>query len=208
LNSEIAYDSYPTEKATTNYIFFEPSDMQINLTKIPGCYELLPSIFKDERGSFVKTFHEEVFQRHQLTTHFAEEYYSVSRYNVLRGLHFQLPPQDYTKIVYCLQGEVIDVVVDLRKGSPTHGKFELFNLSAENAKIIYMPPGLAHGFYVTSEIAIMCYKVSRVYSPNEDTGIFWSSLGIPWPSINPILSNRDSNFMPFSEFNSPFIYEH
>jgi dTDP-4-dehydrorhamnose 3,5-epimerase len=175
-------------------------------TKIPGCYEFQLNVFKDERGSFVKTFHQDIFSSYQLETNFAEEYYSVSHRNVLRGLHFQLPPQEHTKIAYCVQGQVLDVVVDLRVGSPTYGKFETFDLSAEKANLIYIPPGLAHGFYVISEMAIMMYKVSTVYSSEHDRGILWNSAGIPWPSTNPIVSKRDSSFATLSDFNSPFVY--
>lgn len=180
--------------------------MQLNDTKIPGCYEISPRVFQDERGSFVKTFHTDFFSKHGLETNFAEEYYSVSHQNVIRGLHFQLPPEDHAKLVYCVLGEVIDAVVDLRVGSPTHGQFETFELSAEKANIIYVPPGLAHGFCVTSETAIMMYKVSTVYSPECDAGILWSSVGIPWESENPIISKRDRDFVPFSDFESPFTY--
>lgn len=180
--------------------------MKLVATNIPQCYELKPPIFKDERGSFVKVFHENIFKDNQLETHFAEEYYSVSFRNVLRGLHFQLPPQDHVKMVYCVAGEVKDVVVDLRVGSPTYGKHQIFDLSAEKANIIYIPSGLAHGFYVTSEKAIMVYKVTTVYSPEHDTGIRWDSLDINWQCENPIVSQRDSEFVSFSEFNSPFTY--
>ena len=179
----------------------------INSSKIPDCYELQPKIFEDERGSFVKTFYEDVFQSHNLETHFPEEYYSVSVKNVLRGLHFQLPPQEHTKMVYCVEGEVLDVVVDLRLNSPTHGQFTTFDVSAKKANIIYIPPGLAHGFYVKSDRAIMMYKVSTVYSPNEDTGILWNSLPIPWGSDNPIISQRDQSFISFDDFKSPFLYQ-
>jgi dTDP-4-dehydrorhamnose 3,5-epimerase len=181
--------------------------MQITTTQISGCYKITPVIFKDDRGSFVKTLNQDIFEKFKLITNFAEEYYSVSKYNVLRGLHFQLPPQNHTKMVYCTQGEVIDVVLDLRRGSPTYGKFELFDLSAKNAYIIYMPSGMAHGFYVTSKIATMVYKVSTVYSPKEDAGILWDSVNISWPSKYPILSDRDKSFIPFSEFDSPFNYK-
>jgi dTDP-4-dehydrorhamnose 3,5-epimerase len=180
--------------------------MKVIPTNIPKCYELQPSVFHDERGSFVKVFHENIFEDNQLETHFVEEYYSVSRRNVLRGLQFQLPPQDLVKMVYCVEGQVKDVVVDLRIGSPTYGKYKIFDLSAEKANIIYIPSGLAHGFYVTSEKAIMVYKVTTVYSPEYDTGIRWNSVGIDWDCKNPIVSQRDSQFVSFSEFNSPFTY--
>jgi dTDP-4-dehydrorhamnose 3,5-epimerase len=180
--------------------------MEIYETKLPGCYELQPKVFKDHRGTFVKTFHEEVFKKYQLNINFAEEYYSFSHQNVFRGLHFQMPPKEHTKMVYCVQGEVIDAVVDLRVGSPTYGKGETFSLTAEKANIIYIPPGFAHGFYVLSKTAIMMYKVSTVYSPEHDTGIHWNSVGIAWPTANPLVSKRDNEFVALSDFNSPFVY--
>ncbi|MFE4105276.1 dTDP-4-dehydrorhamnose 3,5-epimerase [Almyronema epifaneia] len=180
--------------------------MDIKPTPIPGCYEIHPRIFTDQRGSFVKTFHQDIFRQHGLETHFAEEYYSHSRQNVLRGLHFQLPPQDHVKLVYCTAGEVLDAVVDLRLGSPTYGQFATFSLSAENAIALYMPKGLAHGFYAVSEQATMLYRVSTVYSPEHDAGIRWDSAGIPWPSAVPILSSRDQTFPTLADFASPFVF--
>lgn len=179
--------------------------MKIRETKIAGCYEILPKIFQDERGRFVKTFHQDIFSSYHLATNFAEEYYSYSYRNVLRGLHFQIPPRDHTKIVYCVHGAVIDAVVDLRINSPTYGEWETFDLNHETANIIYIPVGLAHGFYVTSETAILIYKVSTVYSQGHDTGIHWNSAGIPWPSQNPIISKRDSQFVSLADFDSPFF---
>lgn len=183
--------------------------MQVNIrkTKIPGCFEILTKIIKDERGFFIKTFHQDVFVDNGLETHFAEEYYSYSHKGVLRGLHFQLPPFDHVKLVYCISGKVLDVVVDLRIGSPTYGDFEIFELSQERANMIYIPKGLAHGFYVLSDSSIMMYKVSTIYSPEHDTGILWNSIDIPWPDENPIISERDSKFVSFAEFKSPFIFE-
>ena len=181
--------------------------MQLKETKIPGCYEIEPLIFRDERGSFIKTFHQNVFSENDLVNNFAEEYYSVSYKNVLRGLHFQTPPMDHTKVVYCVSGEVMDVVVDLRKGSPTYGEFETFNLNSTIGNIIYIPAGLAHGFYVLSDIAILMYKVTTIYSPNNDSGILWDSAGITWPTFNPLVSKRDSEFVPLLKFDTPFIYK-
>jgi len=183
--------------------------MQIDLkhSKIPSCFEIIPEVFKDERGTFVKTFHEGVFKKNSLETNFAEEYYSFSCKGVLRGLHFQLPPVEHVKLVYCVSGKVLDAVVDLRVGSPTYGEFETFELSAEKANMIYIPKGLAHGFYVLSESAIMMYKVTTVYSPEHDTGILWNSVGIPWPDEKPIISKRDSEFIAFKDFKSPFVYQ-
>jgi dTDP-4-dehydrorhamnose 3,5-epimerase len=179
----------------------------IKETLIPGCYELQPNAFKDERGFFIKTFHRDVFEYNGLETNFVEEYYSFSHKGVLRGLHFQLPPMDHVKLVYCVYGRVLDVIVDLRVGSPTYGDFEIFELSDEQANMVYIPKGLAHGFYVLSESAIMMYKVSTVYSPEHDTGILWNSIGIPWPDEKPIISKRDSEFLAFKDFKSHFSYQ-
>lgn len=181
--------------------------IQVNTTSISGCFELVPQIFKDERGSFVKTFHQEIFQEIGLETNFVEEYFSISMKGVLRGLHFQLPPKNCMKIVYCIYGEAIDVAVDLRVGSPTYGKHQIFQLNDRKASIIYLPTGTAHGFYVTSEKAIMMYKVSQVYDADLDTGIHWDSAGISWPTEVPIISERDNNFMSLNSFHSPFIYQ-
>lgn len=179
--------------------------MKIIESNLNGCYQIIPNIIEDNRGKFVKTFHKDVFNHNNLNFELAEEYYSISKQNVLRGLHFQIPPQDHYKMVYCVEGEVIDVVVDLRINSPTYQHFEMFELSAKKSNIIYIPSGFAHGFLVISQLAIMIYKVSSVYSPEHDQGILWNSVGIPWQIDYPILSQRDSNFPPLSEFESPFI---
>ncbi len=181
-------------------------NMELKPKGIPGFFEICPKIIEDERGRFVKTFHHDLFMANGLETRFTEEYYSFSRQGVLRGLHFQLPPHEHVKLVYCVSGEVVDVVVDLRIGSPSYGKHESTVLNAEKANLLYIPAGLAHGFYVTGETATMMYKVTTVYSAECDTGILWNSLDIRWPNAQPIVSARDSSFLPFSEFQSPFQY--
>lgn len=180
--------------------------MELTQTPIPGCFELHPRICRDDRGTFVKTFHQDLFADYGLNREFAEEYYSYSCHGVLRGLHFQLPPADHIKVVYCVSGEVLDVVVDLRVGSPTYGSFAQYVLSAGNGNMLYIPAGLAHGYYVSGDHAVMMYKVATTYSPEHDTGILWNSAGIPWPDPAPILSGRDSGFVPLAAFNSPFVY--
>lgn len=175
--------------------------------KIEGCFELQPKVLADERGRFVKVFHEQAFAAQGLETNFVEEYYSVSHKNVIRGMHFQLPPMDHVKMVYCVAGEVQDVVVDLRVGSPTYGQHALFELSAAKANSIYIPKGIAHGFCVLSNQAIMVYKVSTVYSPPHDAGILWNSVGIQWPATDAVMSVRDQGFPTLEQFQSPFKYE-
>lgn len=180
---------------------------ELKPSRITGCFELQPKVLEDARGRFVKVFHEHAFAAHGLETNFAEEYYSVSHKNVIRGMHFQSPPMDHVKMVYCVQGEVLDVVLDLRLDSPTYGQYDLFELSAAKANSIYIPKGMAHGFCVLSEQAIMVYKVGMVYSPQHDAGVLWDSAGILWPIQKPILSVRDMSFTKFDDFLSPFNYE-
>lgn len=182
-------------------------NLTIRETAIPGCFELAPPIFDDERGRFVKTYHKDAFAKKDLCTNWMEEYYSVSREGVLRGMHFQSPPHDHEKMVYCTEGVIHDVVLDLRKGSPTYGKHAAIELSAKRANQLYIPRGLAHGFCVLSKQAAMHYKVSSLYAPEHDSGILWNSAGITWPTVAPNLSDRDKTFVKLEEFDSPFIYE-
>ncbi len=176
-------------------------------TAIPGCFELVPRKTEDERGCFVKTFHRNGFESLGLKTGWREEYYSVSRKGVLRGLHFQLPPHDHVKLVYCTAGRVLDAVLDLRIGSPVYGQHLLCELDAEKANMLYLPKGVAHGFYTLSDSATMVYKVSTVYVPTCDTGILWNSAGIPWPDDQPTVSQRDGTLPALSDFtDNPFVF--
>ncbi len=172
--------------------------------RIHGAYEIHPKVFSDSRGQFVKVFHRDAFNNLGLDVRFEEDYYSQSRRGVIRGLHFQKPPADHSKMVYCLSGKVFDVILDLRRSSPTYGHSIAINLSSDIRNIIYIPRGVAHGFCVLSDNATLIYKVSKVYDPKRDSGILWSSIGINWPESNPILSERDASFAPLSEFKSPF----
>lgn len=176
-------------------------------TRISGVYVLRTEVFSDLRGQFIKTFHISDFENLGLNISVNEEYYSISQKRVLRGLHFQTPPADHEKVVYCSYGKVMDVVVDIRKGSPAYGMHEVFELSSDNGEMLFIPKGCAHGFYVLSDIAVMMYKVSSVYSSENDTGILWNSVGIDWPDENPIISARDNSFVKFEDFNSPFYYK-
>ena len=180
---------------------------ELHPSEIQGCYEIQPRVLEDTRGRFVKVFHEDTFLKHGLEIKFREEYYSQSHKNVVRGLHFQIPPHDHVKMVYCAYGEVFDVVLDLREGSPTYGQTATYSLSAAQGNYLYIPKGLAHGFCSTSDLSIMVYKVSSAYVPHCDTGVLWSSAGIDWPCATPIVSDRDKSFLPFDQFDSPFRYE-
>lgn len=181
--------------------------MQAQPTNIPGCHLLQMDARHDARGSFAKTFHAPKFAELGLRTDWREEYYSTSRRDVVRGLHFQTPPADHAKLVFCLVGAVLDVVVDLRRGSPAFGRAQAFTLSGENARGLYLPTGCAHGFVATSEEAGMYYKVTSVHSPHNDAGIAWDSIGFDWPVAAPILSDRDRHHPVLADYASPFAFD-
>lgn len=172
---------------------------------VPGCYEVEIDDFKDERGEFFKTFHIDLFKKKELETNWREEYFSTSKKNVIRGMHFQTPPNDHDKLVTCLSGSVLDVVVDLRKDSPMFKKHIAFQLIAKTKnRMLYIPKGCAHGFLSLKDNTMMHYKVSTVYSPSSDKGILWSSIGLEWNTDKPIISIRDCNHPLLNEFQSPF----
>jgi dTDP-4-dehydrorhamnose 3,5-epimerase len=176
--------------------------MNFNESRISGCYEIIPDILSDKRGKFIKTFHKDMFIEKGLEYNFVEEYYSISRQGVLRGMHYQKSPHQHTKLVYCVSGEVIDIVIDLRKNSPTYGEYVEFNLNAKTANIVYIPVGMAHGFYTVSDKATLIYKVTSVYAPESDTGILWSSAGVNWRDLNPLVSERDKNLPSFESISN------
>ena len=181
--------------------------MRVEATSIPGCYQIFPQIRKDARGTFVKTFHQEVFAEHSLVTEFAEEYYSISHKGVLRGMHFQTPSNGHFKLISCLAGKVLGGVGDVRVGSPTFKQSATFELSSELGNMLYIPPGMAHGFYTLADHTIMQYKVTTVYAPAHDGGIKWDASGINWPDTSPIISDRDQGFPALDDFDSPFKFE-
>jgi dTDP-4-dehydrorhamnose 3,5-epimerase len=178
----------------------------VHPTPLAGLVSLEPKAFTDHRGSFVKTFHAPAFQELGLPFEIREEFFSLSHRHVLRGLHFQAPPTDHAKLVYCPAGAVLDVVLDLRRRSPTCGQFHAEELTETNRRILFIPSGLAHGFLTLSESALMVYKTTSVHDPACDQGIRWDSIGFPWPlgDAAPILSRRDAGFPALADFVSPF----
>ena len=176
-------------------------------TAIPGCFELRPTVTRDARGFFAKVFHRPLWKDLGLETSFAEEYATYSLPWTMRGLHFQMPPMDHAKVVLCLRGNAFDVAVDLRKGSPSYGEHVSVNLSSMQSNALYIPAGVAHGFCVTGDEALLYYKLTTVYSPEHDAGIRWDSVGIAWPMTDPRLSERDQKLPTLDEFESPFVYK-
>ncbi len=186
---------------------WRPSLFEILKTAIPGVRELRSAPRPDSRGRFVKTFHADSFAEHGLATGFREQYYSISNAGVLRGLHFQTPPADHAKLVFCTAGAVLDVALDLRLGSPAYGRHVALTLSAENTAQIYIPPGCAHGFCVTEGPATLVYATTTEYAPRLDAGVLWNSAGIDWPVEAPTLSERDAGLPSLGDFASPFTFE-
>lgn len=182
--------------------------MKIVSTSISDLVILEPKVFGDERGYFMETFQEEWFRQNVSDTKFIQDNESKSSKGVLRGLHFQTPPFNQAKLVRVIEGEVLDVAVDLRKSSPTYGQHHSILLTAENKKQFFVPNGFAHGFVVLSETAIFSYKVDNLYSPEHDSGIAWndSDLNIDWQiDLDLIqLSDKDKNQGSYGEFDSPF----
>lgn len=179
--------------------------MKITELDIPSCYLIELPCFKDERGEFVKTFNSVAFKNTPIEAFsLQEEFYSVSVKNVLRGLHFQTPPAAHNKLVYCIQGEVQDFFLDIRRNSPTYGQILSVTLSSKKPELLFLPKGLAHGFLTLSESATLVYKTDYIYSPDNDEGILWSSVGLELPASDYIVSERDSKFLPFEQFQSPF----
>lgn len=178
--------------------------MEFKELELRGAFEIIYKRIGDARGSFTKLFHFDLFRDSNLVTDFREQYVSVSAKDVIRGLHFQVPPMDHAKIVTCLSGRVLDVVVDIRKDSGTYGQFKMLELSSEKNNGIYIPSGFAHGFCSLEENSTLLYTVSSVHSAAHDKGILWNSLPVPWPTNSPILSDRDKGFLQFEKFESPF----
>lgn len=173
-------------------------------TGIEDCFEIRPRIFEDHRGKFVKLFHKGFFEELGLQFTYEEQYYSVSPARVIRGLHFQVPPMQHVKLVSCLKGTLLDVVIDLRSGSPTSGRVFSLELDARAGNMLYVPEGLAHGFYVLSENATFLSMNSRKFSPECDKGIRWNSIPFEWPDSDPIVSDKDANMVSLEAFENPF----
>ncbi len=168
--------------------------MKVIETGLPGCVVIEPAVFGDERGFFFETWNAELFRSLGLPDRFVQSNVSSSSKGVLRGLHYQWPrPQG--KLVSVLEGEVYDVAVDIRRGSPTFGKWEAVILSAENKRQFWIPGGFAHGFAVLSERALFNYLCTDVYVKEADAGIRWNDVdvGVDWPISGPTLSAKDEN---------------
>ena len=186
------------------------SDVGFQDTGIPGLWLYAPKVFGDERGFFMESYNKSVFAAQGLDIPFIQDNHALSRSKgVLRGLHFQNPPRAQTKLVRVTRGEVLDVVVDLRKGSPTYGQWKGFVLSEANFLQLLVPKGFAHGYLTLTENVEFLYKVDDTYAPEADSGLLWNDpdLAIAWGVDDPILSPKDAALGRFRDFISPFVYE-
>lgn len=180
--------------------------MEIIQEPIPGLLVLKPKVYADSRGHFFESYREDFFSNAGLNYKFVQDNQSLSNKGIVRGLHFQKEPHAQGKLVRVVAGSVIDVAVDIRKSSPTYGKWFSIELNAVNFLCLFIPPGFAHGFATLQDETIFQYKCTDYYHPESEGGVLWNSpsLGIDWGFTDPILSEKDKKHPEFSEFVSPF----
>lgn len=183
--------------------------IEVKKTDIEGVLIIEPKVFGDARGYFLESFNAKEFaEKTGLNINFVQDNESMSSYGVMRGLHFQNPPYTQSKLVRCVKGAVLDVAVDIRKGSPTYGKHVAVELTEDNHRQFFVPRGFAHGFAVLRETAVFQYKCDNFYAPQADGGIsiLDSSLGIDWkiPTDKALLSEKDTKHALIEDFDSPF----
>lgn len=174
---------------------------------IEGLYVIKPDVFGDKRGFFTELFNQKGFDNIGLGhLKFVQDNLSYSSQGIIRGLHFQAPPHAQGKLVTVLQGRVLDVAVDIRKGSPTYGEHFAIELDAEDITLFYIPPGFAHGFQVLSETALFSYKCTNFYNKASEGGLLWNDpdLGIKWAEISPLVSDKDQILPGLKDFQSSF----
>lgn len=183
--------------------------MKVTPTKLPEVLLLEPQVFGDERGYFLESYNKKRYRDAGITEEFVQDNLSFSRQGVLRGLHFQ-NPNAQGKLVFVLEGEVFDVAVDIRRGSPDFGKWFGVYLSAQNKRQLYVPPGFAHGFAVVSETALFAYKCTEFYDRNSERSILWNDrdIGISWPVQEPVLSPKDADAAVLAEINPGLLPEY
>ena len=185
--------------------------MEVIKTDIEGVVIIEPRVLKDARGYFFESFSQREFEEKVRKINFVQDNESMSSYGVMRGLHFQRPPFAQSKLVRCVKGAVLDVAVDIRKGSPTYGQHVAVKLTEDNHRQFFIPRGFAHGFAVLSDVAVFQYKCDNYYAPQADGGIsiLDSELGIDWhiPLDNAILSEKDTLHSCLSNFDSPFSFD-
>ncbi len=182
--------------------------MHLLETRLPGVRIIEPQVFEDVRGFFYESYNAREYASHGINDRFVQDNHSRSVYGTLRGMHYQTPPGQ-AKLVRVAVGEVFDVAVDIRHGSPTYGQWVGVTLSAQNRRQLYIPVGYAHGFCVTSEVAEFLYKVTSYYAPTLERGIAWDDpeLAIDWPIREPVLSERDKKHPRMAQIAHDWVYQ-
>ena len=177
-------------------------------TFIPDVLLIKSRIFSDQRGSLQEVYKQSVFEKFGLPTRFGQDNLTWSTFGVLRGLHYQRQPHAQGKLISVLAGEIYDVAVDLRKGSPTYGDWVGMRLSPDESQMLYVPEGFGHGFQVLSEEAVVMYKLTAEYAPDFEAGILWNDprLGITWPLEEPVINEKDKHWPAFEEAEIDFVY--
>jgi dTDP-4-dehydrorhamnose 3,5-epimerase len=184
--------------------------MNIIKTKFEDAVLLEPKVFGDHRGFFTESYNKEIFKQNGIDMDFIQDNHSLSQQpGTLRGMHYQLNDKAQTKLVRVTRGAIYDVIVDIRKGSPTYGEWQGFILSADNKRQLLVPKGFAHGFCTIVENTEVQYKVDELYSPEHDRGIAWNdpALNINWPFNNPVLSEKDTEHPTLAEADNNFTWE-
>ncbi len=177
--------------------------------KIPDLILVEPEVFEDNRGFLMEAYKKSDFEANGIPAEFVQDIHSHSVQDVLRGLHYQKHPRAQGKLARVVKGEVFDVAVDIRKNSPTYGRWEGVALSDRNFRMLYVPVGFAHGYCVLSQEAEFVYKVTEEYAPECDRGIVWNDpdIGIEWPTVEPILSEKDAQLPPLRDADHNFVFE-
>ncbi len=180
--------------------------MQVETIFIDGPLVITPKVFKDPRGYFMESYNKQSYSNIGIDEDYVQDNQSLSEKGILRGLHFQAPPFDQGKLVRVIKGAVLDVIVDIRKNSPTYGKHYAIELTEENFKTFWVPSGFAHGFTTLADQTIFSYKCTNYYNQASEGGLMWNDpdLGIDWGIQNPILSDKDTKNALFKDFISPF----
>lgn len=175
---------------------------------LPEVILVVPRVFRDDRGFFVETYKYSDFAAQGIPEHFVQDNHSKSSCSVLRGLHYQKYPKSQGKLIRCVRGGIFDVAVDIRKGSPSFGKWTGAELTEENNHMLYIPPAFAHGFVVLSDTAEIMYKCTEEYSPADDRGIAWNdpAIAVAWPVKDPILSEKDKMNPLLKDADNNFLY--
>jgi dTDP-4-dehydrorhamnose 3,5-epimerase len=180
--------------------------MEIIEEPLPGILVIKAKVFADERGHFFESFRKDLFESKGVPVNYVQDNQSLSNKGIIRGLHYQVPPFAQDKLVRVISGSVLDVMVDIRKSSPTYGQSYSIELTGENFLMVFIPKGFAHGFETLADKTIFTYKCTDYYHPASEGGVAWDSpeLSLPWRTKNPILSEKDKNNVYFKDFVTPF----